>query len=40
MKRLYNWMRGQREAYHEGELSQERLDMLDEIGFDCNPRNK
>jgi len=40
MKRLYNWMRGQREDYRKGLLSKERIDLLNRIGFDCNPRNK
>ena len=40
MKRLHNWMRSQREIYRTGRLSEERIDLLDEIGFNWNPRNK
>ncbi len=40
MKKLYTWMRSQREIYRTGILSKERIDLLNRIGFDCNPRNK
>jgi hypothetical protein len=38
--KLANWVRSQRASSRNGKMDQERKRMLDEIGFDYNPKDK